>query len=114
MNQDEINELKTIILGKIEDIQASMPYLNEETQAIAPSCSLGRLTRMEALSEKGVNEYVLEQNKQSLVKLQNALERIEKGSYGKCVRCGKEIPAGRLKLVPETLICVPCAEKKRR
>jgi len=114
MTEQELKEIRDIILKKISDIEASMPYLAEETKAIQPSISLGRLTRMEAISEKGVNEYVLEQNKQSLIKLRNALERIDRGVFGKCVRCGREIPSGRLRLVPETLICVPCAERKKR
>ncbi|MBI9099662.1 MAG: TraR/DksA C4-type zinc finger protein, partial [Spirochaetaceae bacterium] len=46
-------------------------------------------------------------------KLNNALKRIEQGSYGICIRCGKEIPMGRLQAVPEALICVPCADKKK-
>ncbi len=114
MTKQELEEQKALILKKIEEITASFPYLEEETQAIEPSVSLGRLTRMEALSEKGVNEYVLSQNRKSLEKLNNALQRIEKGTYGTCIRCGNEIPKGRLELVPEALICVPCQEKKGR
>ena len=79
----------------------------------APSSSLGRLTRMEALNDKGVNEHVKAKAKVRLQKLSNALQRIEAGTYGTCIRCGREIPAGRLQLVPEALVCVPCAEKKR-
>ncbi len=37
-----------------------------------------------------------------------ALERIEKGRYGFCKRCNKEIPAKRLELIPETQYCVAC------
>lgn len=104
--------MKDLILERIREIEPSLAYLEEETQAIEPSVSLGRLTRMEALSEKGVNEYVFEEKRKTLTRLENALQRIEKGSYGKCVRCGGEIPLGRLRLIPEALICVPCSSKK--
>jgi RNA polymerase-binding transcription factor DksA len=40
-----------------------------------------------------------------------ALERLEDGSYGTCVDCGKEIPAGRLQAQPEAIRCV---EDQRR
>jgi DnaK suppressor protein len=113
MTKEELEAQKKLILERIEEITGSTPYLEEETRAIEPSVSLGRLTRMEALSEKGVNEYVLAQNRKSLERLHNALQRIEKGSYGTCIRCGGEIPLGRLQLVPEALVCVPCMEKKR-
>lgn len=112
MTQAELNELKALIHSKIHTIEESFPYLTEETKPIAPSVSLGRLTRMEAISEKGVSEYVLAQNKQSLQKLNNALDRIEKGSYGKCLKCGREIPIGRLRLVPEAVVCVDCSSKR--
>src|SRR6056297_193635 len=111
MTTDELNELKSSITDKIHTIEDSLRYLNEETKPIEPSVSLGRLTRMEAISEKGVNEYVLAQNKQALQKLYNALDRIEKGTYGKCLKCGKEIPIGRLRLVPEAIGCVACSTR---
>ena len=112
MTIEEHADLRNIINARIEEIEAAFPYLQEETQAIAPSVSLGRLTRMDALSEKGVNEYVLSQNRKILDKLHNALARMNKGTYGACLKCGSEIPIGRLHLVPEALVCVPCSSKK--
>lgn len=111
---DELMELKELILQRIHELEDQLPYLNEETQVVSPSCSLGRLTRMEALNDKGVNEHILGEAKRSLERLNNALSRVEAGTYGKCIRCGKPIPMGRLRLVPEALICVPCSEKPRR
>ncbi len=37
-----------------------------------------------------------------------ALEKIEKGQYGKCEKCGKEISIGRLKVHPEARFCLKC------
>ncbi|NBF39270.1 MAG: TraR/DksA family transcriptional regulator [Spirochaetes bacterium] len=113
MTEEQRGELEELIRSKIEDIAASMPYLQEETKAIAPSVSLGRLTRMEALNDKGVNEHVLEQNRRQLQRLANALKRVDTNEYGHCVRCGGEIPIERLRVVPEAVVCVPCAENKR-
>lgn len=41
--------------------------------------------------------------------LQAALVRMAEGSYGRCVSCGADIPAGRLEALPDTPWCVPCA-----
>jgi DnaK suppressor protein len=112
MTEQERAELRSLIEQRIAELKASVPYLEEESKAVEPSVSLGRLTRMEALNDKGVNEHVLEQNRRTLEKLQNALRRVDTDAFGKCVRCGGEIPMGRLRLVPEALVCVPCAEKK--
>ena len=37
-----------------------------------------------------------------------ALERIENGTYGNCVRCRGAIPFERLEVIPETATCVGC------
>lgn len=40
-----------------------------------------------------------------------ALEKIEKGNYGKCDKCGKAINKERLKIHPEAKLCEKCAKK---
>ncbi|MBT2686846.1 TraR/DksA C4-type zinc finger protein [Bacillus sp. ISL-47] len=40
-----------------------------------------------------------------LEKIEAALASIEKGTYGKCIACNKDIPLERLQAVPETLYC---------
>jgi RNA polymerase-binding transcription factor DksA len=46
--------------------------------------------------------------------IDEALQRLERGEYGRCVVCGKEIPAERLDLVPETPYCVEDAEREQQ
>jgi len=38
-----------------------------------------------------------------------ALERVETGTYGVCVRCGQPIPPARLEVRPFATMCVSCA-----
>jgi RNA polymerase-binding transcription factor DksA len=40
-----------------------------------------------------------------------ALDRIEKGSFGKCESCNKSIPLERLEALPYARHCVPCASR---
>ena len=40
-----------------------------------------------------------------------ALEKIEKGKYGKCENCGKEIDEKRLKVYPAARFCLKCQKK---
>jgi len=37
-----------------------------------------------------------------------ALEKMTKGEYGKCEKCGKEIEEARLDAVPEAKMCMKC------
>ncbi len=114
MTEKELGQLRKLIISTITELKKSDIYLEDATQPIAPSVALGRLTRMEAIGEKSVNEARHINVKQRLERLGNALKRMDDGSFGSCIRCGNEIPFGRLSAVPESLICVPCAEKKKR
>ncbi len=43
-----------------------------------------------------------------LKNINSALEKIEKGKYGTCEKCGKEIPSERLGAAPEARFCLKC------
>lgn len=61
------------------------------------------------------NDEVLESlgqaSAEELQQIKAALARIEAGEYFYCSRCGAEIPAARLELLPFCTTCVSCAEK---
>ena len=44
-----------------------------------------------------------------IAQIKAALDRMEAGEYGYCVRCGEEIAEARLDLVPQTPFCASCA-----
>lgn len=48
--------------------------------------------------------------------IDEALHRMEKGTYGKCVACGKQISKARLTAVPHARLCIDCksAEEERK
>jgi len=109
MDVRKIEKFRKLLTETISELNESIKYLKEASKPIEPSCALGRLTRMEAIGEKGVNEAVLSKSKARLIRLENALNRIDAGTYGICVKCKTDIPSGRLEAVPEALICVKCA-----
>ena len=46
--------------------------------------------------------------------IEQALIRIEEGTYGRCAECGSVIPKTRLNALPFTPLCVKCAENLER
>jgi DnaK suppressor protein len=46
--------------------------------------------------------------------IDEALARLERGEYGRCAVCGRQIPDERLELVPETPYCVEDAEREQQ
>lgn len=49
------------------------------------------------------------QARESLQRAETALTRAESGQYGRCVKCGAEIPTERLEALPGTDTCVACS-----
>lgn len=47
-----------------------------------------------------------------LYSIEEALSRIEDGTYGRCLGCGKAINVERLKRLPYTRLCIECKEKE--
>ncbi len=45
--------------------------------------------------------------------LDDALKRIDKGTYGFCINCGKLIPKARLEAVPHAQLCIECKNLKK-
>lgn len=56
----------------------------------------------------------LDRESRLLKSVEEALERIEIGSFGMCVRCDQEIPEKRLKAVPWASYCLSCQEDFER
>jgi RNA polymerase-binding transcription factor DksA len=47
-------------------------------------------------------------------RLVQALDRLDRGEYGMCQGCGKEIAPARLRALPEVTSCVPCQDRLER
>lgn len=54
---------------------------------------------------------VTETLERSLKEVEEALERIEQGTYGTCANCHQEIPVKRLEVYPSAKKCTGCASK---
>jgi len=54
-------------------------------------------------------DYTLEENSEHVLsEIEGALERIEEGTYGTCVNCGKPIAEERLAAIPWATYCIDC------
>lgn len=55
---------------------------------------------------------LMEAEEGTLDLIEGAIERIEDGSYGRCVQCDGVIPKARLNAIPYTPVCIRCAEAR--
>ena len=54
-------------------------------------------------------------NEQKLLhRIEDAVDKIDEGTYGLCESCNKKISKVRLKVVPYAELCVPCLEKQEK
>jgi DnaK suppressor protein len=109
MLQKEKETLKKKIESDIIATEEQIAILEEKVKPIAPDCSLGRLTRLEAMGEQDVNNKILDESRVKLTRLKNALLRIDKPMFGICIECEEEIGFGRMSIRPESVRCVECA-----
>ncbi len=63
-------------------------------------------------AEKGELLTIAGTMRESLELVENALSRMDAGTYGKCASCGSDIPPGRLEIMPAATECLSCASAR--
>lgn len=64
-------------------------------------------------AERGEIEALAGSLTETLRDLDDALAKLDAGSYGACERCGTEIGEARLEAMPAARLCITCASSKR-
>ncbi len=106
MNQEDI---KIKLLEEISKTEKAISDYKELTKPIAPDVSIGRVSRMDAINNKSVNEASLRQAEAKLGSLKRVLDKFGTEDFGICLKCKQPIPVGRILIRPQSLLCVHCA-----
>lgn len=106
--EDKKKIIDTLQKEKVK-LQTKIADLQELTQPISPDCAIGRVSRMDAINNKSVNEAALRSSETKLRNIEISLEKSEEPDFGKCRQCGHDIPVGRLIVMPGSTRCVGCA-----
>jgi len=86
------------------DWQSKFPYGNSDAGTAS-------LERQADEVEEYTTRLPLEHNLETkLAALDAAIAKIANGTYGKCDKCGNDIPAERLEIFPEARFCVNCQD----
>jgi DnaK suppressor protein len=97
------------IKAEIEKTEKEIVELKELTKPISPENAVGRLSRMDAINNKSINDNRLRTAEIKMRKLQHSLQKSSEKNFGTCARCGGDIQIGRLMLLPESNYCIRCA-----
>lgn len=95
---------------KLLKLKSRFLSTRELTKPIGPENAIGRISRMDAINNRSVNEAALRQIEQKLKDLNRVLEKAGNKDFGICLKCKRPIPIGRLMIRPESLYCVQCAK----
>ena len=109
MTDEEKNSIKKTIELELKKLEEQIEILKEKTKPIAPDCSLGRLTREEAMNEQMMNKKVLNEYMLRQTRLNNALKRVDHEMFGICIECEESIAVERMLVRPVSVRCVGCA-----
>jgi DnaK suppressor protein len=55
---------------------------------------------------------LMEAEEDTLSLIDAALDRVDRGSFGRCVECEGQISKARLNAIPYTPVCIKCAEQR--
>ena len=112
MTVEERASLKAKIVNGIEQVKKDIADLKELTKPIKPENSIGRVSRMDAINNKSINEAALRMAKVKLSRMEHALTKIDDPQFGNCSLCKRPINPKRLMLMPQSNRCVRCADKR--
>jgi DnaK suppressor protein len=109
-----IEHFKHLLQVKERELLSEIAQVQEETRESGEAEV--RDSTDDAVSSEGTSEALEEGTlaSETLTQVQDALKRIEDGTYGKCIACGKQIPEARLEAVPWAAYCAEDQEKLDR
>jgi DnaK suppressor protein len=113
VNEDNKKEVHRKIIEEVENIKENILALEKMSKPVSPDNAIGRLTRMEAINAKSINDANIRTAKIRLMNLEKALERVESPDFGICRICEEPIPLKRLMILPESNVCVQCLENQK-
>ena len=105
--RDLLQEERQKVLEAIEYLHAENPgSLKDETEESTVDNHLADTATVTLDREI---DYTLEENSEHVLSgIDEALERIENGTFGACSRCGKQIAEDRLEALPYATRCIDC------
>ena len=99
-----LEERRREIVDKLRSIRETMPDQRLDVQDAEEQAVTDFAKDM---------EFALVQMKaDTLARIDEALRRLEDGSYGECAECGTDIAAARLKALPFAVLCRNCQERE--
>lgn len=113
---DRYRELKHMLEGRRRELQAEV---QGKMRGVRETGEVTKLTEVydavessEADIQEDIEIALIQMKAETLNKVDDALSRLETGTYGNCFECGEEIAEKRLRALPFAVRCKDCEEAK--
>ena len=102
---------------KLTTLQQELLALEQAARAHRGTVELdqqkvGRLSRMDALQARAMEDAIAARRKQALLRINGAFERLDEDAFGYCLECGEDVAERRLEFDPTSLYCIECSTGK--
>ena len=109
MNQEGLNKFKTLLDGMIEDLEEGASTTMEGMRGDAVPFP-DPTDRANLESNRNLTLRIRDRERKLRLKIEEALGRIEDGTFGICEVCEEGISESRLTARPVTTLCINCKE----
>ncbi|MEK6273951.1 MAG: TraR/DksA C4-type zinc finger protein [Actinomycetota bacterium] len=115
----DVERFRTLLQEERRRVLDAIDYLHRENPGAAetsedePSDNHLADTATETL-DREIDDTLEENSENVLAEIDAALQRIEDGTYGKCVNCGKDVGEERLAALPWATLCIDCRRLEER
>jgi DnaK suppressor protein len=112
MDKEHIERFKALLNGKIEELlsgaEKAVSGMSESKDENFPDPT----DRATHETDRNFLLRVKDRERKLITKVQEALKRIEDGTYGVCEFCGEDISVKRLEARPVTTCCIECKKEE--
>jgi DnaK suppressor protein len=113
LDEVRLAELKDVLLRKRGEILASSTGTRPLPAAMDVNSRQGDLADQASGNNEVHIQLKLKQTDAKILQaIEEALYRMEKGTYGICRDCGEPIAPARLEAIPWTRVCISCKQKQ--
>ena len=109
MNAERIEHFRKRLQNLAEEINVDLAANRDDAGIVELDTSIGRLSRMDAMQNQQMALELRRRRENQLLRIKNALKRMDKGQYGRCGKCKRSINEERLEGFPDAVMCVLCS-----
>lgn len=113
MRKSELVKFKKFFENRIREVSQHNKVMRDDF-VVSDDDKLDEVDHATADTEASVQLRLRNREVMNLKQLEDALLRIEEGTFGECVNCGEDIEVRRLEARPTATLCVACQEEEEK